>query len=94
LTGLGAVARPHSGKSRPAEPFARRRYSPEGAQGFRIALPADSNQEQIDQRKYGNADADGDQDIIGTDVALRIGRGWAGFTGHLRSLGQAKSNSV
>ena len=48
---------------------------------------ADSGQEKIDQRDRGGTDANGNQGIVGGDIAPRIGGGWAGFTRHLANLG-------
>ena len=68
LTGLALLP------AGPAEPFARRRYLSEGVEGSG-SLPADSDQEEIDQRDQSGADADGDQGIVGSEVTLRIGPG-------------------
>lgn len=48
-----------------------------------------SDQQEIDQRDQGGPDAGGDQEVIGTDVAVRIERRLAWFLAHFGGLGQA-----
>ena len=49
---------------------------------------ASSNQDEIEQRNQGGADAGGDQGVIGADVAPRVERCLVGFSGHFGGLGQ------
>jgi hypothetical protein len=52
-------------------------------------LGAESDQDEIDQRNQGGADADGDQGIVGADVGPGIERCLLGFSGHFGGLGRA-----
>jgi hypothetical protein len=71
-----------------AEPFAARAHSSRRRKASGC-LSAESNQDEIDQRNQGSADAGGDQGIVGADVGLRIERCLVGFSGHFGGLGRA-----
>ena len=47
-----------------------------------------SDQNEIDQRKQGRADAGGDQGVVGPEVGFRIQQWSEGFRGHFGDLGQ------
>jgi hypothetical protein len=75
------------------EPFAAPAYLFQGRRTLPDHDPgAESNQQEIDQPDQGGPDADGDQAVVGADVARWIER-WLGcFLGHFGNLGQAGRN--
>jgi hypothetical protein len=92
LTGFPGERGDHRKKNREgqeqAEPFAARAHSSRRRKASGC-LSAESNQDEIDQRNQGSADAGGDQGIVGADVGLRIERCLVGFSGHFGGLGRA-----
>lgn len=50
--------------------------------------PLGSDQDEIDQSAQRGRHAADDQGVVGTEVGLRIERGWVGFFGHFGRLGR------